>query len=122
MTAEWLDLGAVEELRRPARRIVDVAGKRVALTYIAGRFGAVSDVCNHAGGLLGEGELDGEYLTCPWHYWKFHFATGEGEPGFEADLTRSSACRLSRSLKPRPRRPRKAFSSASLPAAEGELP
>ena len=85
MAAEWLDLGAVEELKRPARRIVDVAGKPVALTYIAGRFGAVSDVCNHAGGPLGEGELDGEYLTCPWHYWKFHFATGEGEPGFEAD-------------------------------------
>jgi multimeric flavodoxin WrbA len=29
--------------------------------------------------------LDGEYLVCPWHAWKFHFQTGAGEPGFEED-------------------------------------
>jgi len=85
MTGQWIDLGSVEDLKQPARRVVKVAGKPVALTFVDGRFGAVSGVCNHAGGPLGEGELDGEYLTCPWHYWKFHFATGEGEPGFEED-------------------------------------
>jgi len=88
---QWIDLGAVEELKSPARRVVTVAGKPVALTFASGRFGAVSGVCNHAGGPLGEGQLDGEYLTCPWHYWKFHFATGEGEPGFEADKVPSYA-------------------------------
>jgi nitrite reductase/ring-hydroxylating ferredoxin subunit/multimeric flavodoxin WrbA len=85
VTGQWIDLGSIEDLKQPARRVVTVGGKPVALTFVDGRFGAVSGVCNHAGGPLGEGELDGEYLTCPWHYWKFHFATGEGEPGFEAD-------------------------------------
>jgi multimeric flavodoxin WrbA/nitrite reductase/ring-hydroxylating ferredoxin subunit len=85
VSEQWIDLGAIDELKEPARRVVTVAGKPVALTFHAGRFGAVSGVCNHAGGPLGEGQLDGEYLTCPWHYWKFHFATGAGEPGFEAD-------------------------------------
>jgi multimeric flavodoxin WrbA len=37
------------------------------------------------GGPLGEGRLDGDYIVCPWHGWKFHRATGVGEPGFEAD-------------------------------------
>jgi multimeric flavodoxin WrbA len=37
------------------------------------------------GGPLGLGTLEGEYVTCPWHYWKFHRRTGEGEPGYEAD-------------------------------------
>jgi nitrite reductase/ring-hydroxylating ferredoxin subunit len=37
------------------------------------------------GGPLGEGKLDGEYVVCPWHYYKFHRVTGEGEPGYEAD-------------------------------------
>src|SRR5262245_34509766 len=82
---QWIDLGAVDALKAPPRRVLTVDGKPVALTYVNGRFGAVSGVCNHAGGPLGEGELDGEFLACPWHYWKFHFATGEGEPGFEAD-------------------------------------
>lgn len=88
---DWIDLGPVDSLKEPARRIVDVGGQKVVLTFHAGRFGAVSDVCNHVGGPLGEGTLDGEYLTCPWHYWKFHFATGEGEPGFEKDCVPSYA-------------------------------
>ena len=46
---------------------------------------AVSNVCNHFGGPLGEGRLDGDYITCPWHGWKFHRRTGVGEPGFEED-------------------------------------
>ena len=45
----------------------------------------MSGVCNHAGGPLGEGTLDGEYIVCPWHHWKFHRITGEGEPGYEDD-------------------------------------
>src|SRR5262245_21050668 len=88
---QWIDLGAIDALKAPPRRVVTVDGKPVALSFINGRFGAVSDVCNHAGGPLGEGSLDGEYLTCPWHYWKFHFATGEGEPGFEQDRVPSYA-------------------------------
>jgi len=91
MSEEWIDIGPVAALKEPARRTLDVGGQRVVLTFLNGRFGAVSNVCNHVGGPLGEGALDGEYLTCPWHYWKFHFATGEGEPGFEADRVPSYA-------------------------------
>ena len=47
-------------------------GKRIALSYQNGQFGAISGVCNHAGGPLGEGRLDGEFVVCPWHNWKFH--------------------------------------------------
>ncbi|MEX1050875.1 MAG: NAD(P)H-dependent oxidoreductase, partial [Gemmatimonadales bacterium] len=36
-------------------------------------------------GPLGDGHLDGDYIVCPWHNWKFHCVTGEGEPGFEQD-------------------------------------
>jgi multimeric flavodoxin WrbA/nitrite reductase/ring-hydroxylating ferredoxin subunit len=91
MSETWLDLGSVDSLKEPARRILEISGQKVVLTYHAGKFGAVSNVCNHVGGPLGEGTLDGPYLTCPWHYYKFHFATGEGEPGFEADCVPSYA-------------------------------
>lgn len=82
---EWEDLGSVEELKTTPLREVQIGGKPVALSYVDGRFGAVSGVCNHVGGPLGQGRLEGEYLVCPWHYWKFHRSTGEGEPGFESD-------------------------------------
>jgi len=83
--AEWVELGPVEELRRSPLRQFTFGRKKIALSFQAGEFGAISGVCNHAGGPLGEGALDGEYVVCPWHHWKFHRATGEGEPGFEED-------------------------------------
>ncbi|HYL06568.1 MAG TPA: Rieske 2Fe-2S domain-containing protein [Thermoanaerobaculia bacterium] len=82
----WHNLGKVEELRREPLRQVVVEQTRIALSYSDGQFGAVSGNCNHAGGPLGEGTLDGDgYIACPWHHWKFHCRTGLGEPGFEDD-------------------------------------
>ncbi|HEY1503940.1 MAG TPA: Rieske 2Fe-2S domain-containing protein, partial [Stellaceae bacterium] len=82
---DWVDIGATEELSRlPVQRVI-ARRLPLALSFRDGRFGAVSNVCNHAGGPLGEGALDGDYLVCPWHHWKFHRATGLGEPGFEED-------------------------------------
>jgi multimeric flavodoxin WrbA/nitrite reductase/ring-hydroxylating ferredoxin subunit len=83
---DWADLGAAEELARRPLQEVAVARTRLAVSYRDGRFGVVSGICNHAGGPLGQGQLDdGDYIVCPWHFWKFHCRTGLGEPGFEED-------------------------------------
>ena len=82
---EWIDVGAVAELAtRPVQAVLLGRGK-VTLTCRDGAFGAISNTCNHAGGPLSEGRLDGDYVVCPWHYWKFHRLTGQGEPGYEED-------------------------------------
>ena len=85
MGENWQDLGSVEELAKSDRRILRLGNTRIALSCRDGVFGAVSAVCNHAGGPLGEGPLEGDYHVCPWHQWKFHRVTGLGEPGFEED-------------------------------------
>jgi multimeric flavodoxin WrbA/nitrite reductase/ring-hydroxylating ferredoxin subunit len=82
---EWVAIGAMEQLREPALRVVELGKRRFSLSFKDGKFGLIDNICNHAGGPLGEGKLDGEYVTCPWHQWKFHRCTGEGEPGFEED-------------------------------------
>ncbi|MBM4378270.1 MAG: NAD(P)H-dependent oxidoreductase [Deltaproteobacteria bacterium] len=83
---DWTEVGAAEELAKRPLQQVTVGGRtRIALSFVEGRFAAISGVCNHVGGPLGEGRLDGAYVVCPWHYWKFHHRTGEGEPGYEAD-------------------------------------
>jgi len=82
---DWVDVGAAAELLRQPVQQVMPGRARVALSYCDGKFGAISGVCNHAGGPLGQGKLDGNYVVCPWHYWKFHFQTGKGEPGYEED-------------------------------------
>ncbi len=81
----WLDVGSVEELSKTPLRHVTAGGRELAVSFKDGRFGVVSNACNHVGGPLGDGRLDGDYITCPWHNWKFHRCDGKGEPGFEAD-------------------------------------
>jgi multimeric flavodoxin WrbA/nitrite reductase/ring-hydroxylating ferredoxin subunit len=82
--ARWEDLGPVERFAAPVTA-VEVGRTRLAVTNEAGRLGCLSGTCNHAGGPLGSGRIEGGYVVCPWHGWKYHSATGVGEPGFEAD-------------------------------------
>src|SRR5690606_30589501 len=68
--AAWVDVGDVEELAAgPPVREVRVGRVRVALVRKDGAWSAISGVCNHVGGPLGQGHLDGDYVVCPWHGW-----------------------------------------------------
>jgi nitrite reductase/ring-hydroxylating ferredoxin subunit/multimeric flavodoxin WrbA len=85
----WVDVGAADELAKAPLKRVTAAGRPLAVSFRDGRFGAVANACNHVGGPLGDGRLDGDYIVCPWHNWKFHRCTGLGEPGFEEDAVPS---------------------------------
>jgi nitrite reductase/ring-hydroxylating ferredoxin subunit/multimeric flavodoxin WrbA len=87
MAAEqnWVDVGPVDELSGTPLKRVTAKSREIAISFRDGQFGAVSNTCNHVGGPLGDGRLDGDYIVCPWHNWKFHRCTGSGEPGFEED-------------------------------------
>ena len=82
---DWVDIGAADDLARATLQRVRAGSVELALSCVNGVFGAVHNACNHVGGPLGEGTLDGDYVVCPWHQWKFHRVSGAGEPGFEAD-------------------------------------
>jgi multimeric flavodoxin WrbA/nitrite reductase/ring-hydroxylating ferredoxin subunit len=82
---EWVDVGAAGELAQKPLCRLNIRAIDIALSCRDGTFGAVSNACNHVGGPLGDGRLDGDYIVCPWHAWKFHRVSGEGEPGFEQD-------------------------------------
>ena len=57
-------------------RVVDAGGKTVAVFNVAGRFYAIDNTCAHRGGPLGEGDLEGNIVTCPWHGWRWDVTTG----------------------------------------------
>jgi nitrite reductase/ring-hydroxylating ferredoxin subunit/multimeric flavodoxin WrbA len=85
MAENWIDVGAASDLSTISLRRISVQNRDIALSFRDGTFGALANACNHVGGPLGEGRLDGDYVTCPWHQWKFHRTSGKGEPGFEED-------------------------------------
>ncbi len=91
---QWSDVGSAAELAAKPVQVIALGNSRIALTHVGGTFGAVSNTCNHVGGPLGEGHLDGDYLVCPWHQWKFHRCTGQGEPGYEGDRVPQYAVRV----------------------------
>jgi nitrite reductase/ring-hydroxylating ferredoxin subunit len=41
-----------------------------------GQFYCLDGRCSHAGAPLAEGDLEGEFLTCPWHYSQFKITDG----------------------------------------------
>jgi len=47
-----------------------------ALCNVGGQIRALSGICPHHGGPLGQGVLEGPMITCPWHCWQFDSATG----------------------------------------------
>ncbi len=82
---DWHDLGDLSELRATPLREVIIGKTRLAVSWVNEELSVISGACNHVGGPLGRGSLEGDYVVCPWHQWKFHRATGLGEPGYEED-------------------------------------
>jgi nitrite reductase (NADH) small subunit len=58
-------------------REIQVGGKPLALAHIDGKFYAMSNICLHRGGPLGQGPLTGKNLICPWHGWEYDVTTGK---------------------------------------------
>ena len=57
-------------------RVVEVGGRSIALCNVDGTLYAIDNLCPHRGGPLGEGDLDGRVLTCPWHAWRWDVTSG----------------------------------------------
>lgn len=57
-------------------KTVEVNGKQIAVFNHQGTFYAIDNTCKHQGGPLGEGELDGTTVICPWHGWTYDVTTG----------------------------------------------
>ena len=94
-SSEWLDAGDAVELATRSLQQVRIGRRQFAVSHVDGRFFAIDGRCNHVGGPLGEGAHDARgYVTCPWHGWKFHHATGLGEPGYEGDAVPSHATKV----------------------------
>ena len=74
--AQFIKVASTTDLAPGEARCVEVAGKKIALFNLEGRFYAIDDTCTHRGGPLSEGEVSGEEVTCPWHGAVFNITTG----------------------------------------------
>ncbi len=71
----------VDEVPPGRSRIYQVNGRAIALFNVHGVFYAISNLCPHEGGPLGEGRLKGYIVSCPWHDLAFDVRTGQATDG-----------------------------------------
>ncbi len=57
-------------------RVVEAGGRTIALFNVDGRYYAIDNTCPHRGGPLGEGDVEGTVVACPWHAWRWDVTTG----------------------------------------------
>lgn len=75
--AEYVKVAVLSELAPGSCKMVEASGKEIALFNVGGAIYALDNTCLHQGGPLGEGMLEGDVVTCPWHMWQYSVRTGE---------------------------------------------
>src|SRR3989338_6058875 len=72
----YVIVAKTSEIKEGRGKTISVSGKNIAIFNIKGSFFAVDDSCLHMGGPLGEGMLDQNVVTCPWHGWQYDVMSG----------------------------------------------
>lgn len=64
------------EVTEGAARVVTAGDTAIALFRVEGVCYAIANACPHRGGPLGEGDIEGSTVHCPWHGWTWDVRTG----------------------------------------------
>jgi nitrite reductase/ring-hydroxylating ferredoxin subunit/DMSO/TMAO reductase YedYZ heme-binding membrane subunit len=78
----FVDVCGVDDIPDTRARIVCAGGERVAIFRYGDRVSALSNVCQHQNGPLGEGKIVGGCVVCPWHGYEYRPDTGASPPPF----------------------------------------
>jgi nitrite reductase/ring-hydroxylating ferredoxin subunit len=63
--------------------VVTLGNERVAVFRYDSKVSAISNVCRHQNGPLGEGRIIDGCVTCPWHGYQYDPGTGVSPPPFK---------------------------------------
>ena len=79
---DFVEVGRLGEIAEKRAKVVTIGGERVAVFKYDGKVSAVSNVCQHQNGPLGEGKIVYDCITCPWHGFQYIPETGASPPPF----------------------------------------
>ena len=77
MNNDFVKVAATKDIQPSQMKEVEVAGEKVCVINVEGKFYAIDNVCTHEAGPLAEGTLEGYEVECPWHGSRFDVRTGE---------------------------------------------
>ena len=125
---QWIDVAAVADIPESRALVVCPRGggprERIAVFRHEGGVSAVSNVCAHQGGPLGEGKILDGCITCPWHGYQYRAHDGQSPPPFTEKIptyrVRITAGRME--VNPTPLPPGTPVEPARVPLASGAAP
>ena len=75
----FVTVARVEDVPPGTCKHVRAGDEEIALANVDDEIYATQGHCLHLQGPLGDGELEGPVLTCPWHGWQYDVRTGLNE-------------------------------------------
>jgi methionine sulfoxide reductase heme-binding subunit len=78
----FVDVCHVDDIPERRAVITCLSGERVAIFRYEGRLSALSNVCQHQNGPLGEGRIVNDCVVCPWHGYEYLPASGASPAPF----------------------------------------
>jgi nitrite reductase/ring-hydroxylating ferredoxin subunit/DMSO/TMAO reductase YedYZ heme-binding membrane subunit len=78
----YIKICSVSEIPEKCAHIATLSGERVAIFNFDGKIAALSNVCQHQNGPLGEGKIVDGYVTCPWHGFQYRPEDGASPEPF----------------------------------------
>ncbi|HXZ34149.1 MAG TPA: Rieske 2Fe-2S domain-containing protein [Terriglobales bacterium] len=79
----FVEVCAVDRIAEKCATIVSLSGERMAVFRYDGKVSAISNVCQHQNGPLGEGRVIDGCVTCPWHGYQYRPESGAAPPPFK---------------------------------------
>jgi len=73
---------SVDAIPEKCAKVVSVRGERVAIFKYDGKISAISNLCRHQNGPLGEGRIIDGCVTCPWHGYQYAPESGAAPPPY----------------------------------------
>ena len=77
MSEDFVRVSDIKDIQPSTMKAVEVAGEKICVANVEGKYYAIGNVCTHVGGPLAEGTLEGYEIECPWHGSKFDVRSGE---------------------------------------------
>ncbi|MEA2905264.1 MAG: hypothetical protein QOI12_2651 [Alphaproteobacteria bacterium] len=85
--AGWIAVGPPHAIPDKGARIVATpGGERIAVFRDGAQIGALTNLCAHQSGPIGEGRIIDGCVTCPWHGYQYRLADGCAPPPFTEKL------------------------------------
>jgi len=79
----FVEVCAVDRIPEKCATVVSLSDERVAVFRYGGKVSAISNVCQHQNGPLGEGRIIDGCVTCPWHGYQYRPESGAAPPPFK---------------------------------------